>query len=398
MAEKVIMPKAGMAMEEGKIIRWFKKEGDSIEKGEPILEIETDKVNMEVESMSSGILLKIIGQDGDVFPVTDTIGYIGEKNEEISVDVAGKIDIGTHDFEDEETSESKDQVVLYKSTGGKVAATPVAKRLAKERNINLQTVNGTGIHGEIRIRDIEAIEQQKITPLAKKMSQANGIDLDNVFGTGHQGKIMKADILQLLEGRCEEEASAIVLDDENTDADRVPLNGMRKVIAERMLRSHTEIPPVTMNMKADVTSLSRYRKEINDSLGIKLSYNDFILKATATALSEMPYVNASIEGDEIVYKKDINVGMAVALDEGLIVPVIRKTDTMSMKMLSERAKDLASKAREGKLMPDEYTGGTFTVSNLGMYSVTSFTPIINQPESAILGVCAIEKEINSKWR
>jgi pyruvate dehydrogenase E2 component (dihydrolipoamide acetyltransferase) len=174
---------------------------------------------------------------------------------------------------------------------------------------------------------------------------------------------------------------------------RKQLTGMRKVIAERMLKSHLEIPPVTLNAKADVTELVALRKQINDTPDIKISINDLLLKAAAVALSESPDINASIKDNEIIYKLDINIGMAVALEDGLIVPVIKNADKLSLRQISIKAKELAAKAREGKLKPDEYSGGTFTVSNMGMYGIVSFTPIINQPEIAILGVCAIENEL-----
>jgi pyruvate dehydrogenase E2 component (dihydrolipoamide acetyltransferase) len=168
---------------------------------------------------------------------------------------------------------------------------------------------------------------------------------------------------------------------------------MRKIIADRMVQSHLQAPPVTLNVKADVTELVALRKQINERLDIRISFNDFILKATAIALAETPGINASLEGDEIVYKTGIHLGMAVAVDDGILVPVIKDADTLSLKQIAQKAKELSAKAREEKLTPDECSGGTFTVSNLGMYDIVSFTPLLNPPESTILGVCTIENEL-----
>ena len=173
----------------------------------------------------------------------------------------------------------------------------------------------------------------------------------------------------------------------------MPLNGMRKTIAKRMLESHTQVPPVTLNTRADVTKLFGLRKQMNEISSVKISFNDLVVKAVTVALKEFPYINASYTPEGVVYKKDINVGVAVALDEGLIVPVLRNADQYSLQGLSAATKDMATRAREGKLLPDEYTGGTFTVSNLGMFGIESFDPIINMPEACILGVCAITDEL-----
>jgi pyruvate dehydrogenase E2 component (dihydrolipoamide acetyltransferase) len=385
LAHKVIMPKAGMAMEEGKILRWFIKEGEWIEKGDPLLEIETDKVNMEIESMDTGYLLKIVKGEGEVVPVTKTIGYIGEKGEIIEEEAedgtGGKVAQNLLADNTKAALETPNSIGKLEQSAGKVPATPLAKTLAKEKGIDIKGITGTGSFGEIKARDIEKAGRIKATPLASRIANDKGIDISSIEGSGHLGKVRKEDI-EIFE-RQEEKADAL----------RIPLKGMRKIIAERMLKSHTEIPTVTLNAKADVTELYEIRKQINQSGRNRITINDFILKAAASALKESPYINASLEGDEIVQKEEINIGMAVALEEGLIVPVIRNADKLSLNDISKRAKDLAKRARDGKLSPDEYKGGTFTVSNLGMYGIVSFTPIINQPESAILGVCSIEEEL-----
>lgn len=390
MAVEVIMPKAGMAMEEGTVVKWLKNEGERIEAGEPLLEILTDKVNMEIEALASGVLLKILKSEGEVVPVTHTIALIGEPGEKIEVEAplsktetAGKDkDAGREDGDIQEKDardEAREAATVTGALSGKVAATPQAKTLAQRKGIDLALITGTGQYGEIKARDVEAVRSVTATPLARRIAEDNNVELSKIRGSGFGGKVRKEDVLA---------------DMEKTAGDiRVPLKGMRKLIAERMTKSHLEAPPVTMNIKADVTELSTFRKKLSDALDVKISFNDFILKASAMALREYPYMNACIEGNEILRKNEINVGMAVALEDGLIVPVIKNAVNLSLKEMSLKAKELVSKAREGKLPIDEFTGGTFTVSNLGMYDIVAFTPIINPPESAILGVCAIENEL-----
>lgn len=382
MAKEVIMPKAGMAMEEGTIVKWFKKEGDPVEKGEPLLEILTDKVNMEIEALYSGVLLKILKGEGEVVPVTQPIAYIGEPGEDIGDLVAAveKEEVGTAEKpQDEPQKVEADGEAKLEKTVGKVPATPLAKTLAKEKGIDLSTIKGTGSFGQVLARDVKEAKSVLATPLAQRIAEDQGIDLSAVQGSGYRGKVKKED-LPLGHKAIEE-------------SERVPMAGMRKVIADRMLMSYTQSPHVTLNAKADVTELAALRTKMNSASDTKISYNDFVLRAVAMALRQHPFMNVSIEGDDLVYHRDIHLGMAVALEEGLIVPVIRKADELSVREISAQAKELAAKAREGKLLPDEYSGGTFTVSNLGMYGILSFNPIINPPESAILGVCAIQEEL-----
>lgn len=386
MANTVIMPKAGMAMEEGTIVKWFKNEGEKVEQGEILLEILTDKVNMEIEALYSGVLLKILKNEGDVVPVTEPIAYIGEAGEK--VDTAGA-DIAAPSIksspEKQETPKDAPETLTaaLSEEGGRIPATPLAKTLAKEKGIDLKSVRGTGSFGQILAKDVESAGTVSATPLAKRIAQDKGIDLAAVQGSGYLGKVRERDLYP--HDAAPEAISAVI------GGRRVPMAGMRKVIADKMHASYLAAPHVTLNAKADVTELSLLRGKMNEASGIKISYNDFILRATALAIKNNPFINVSIENSELLYKDDINVGMAVALEEGLIVPVIRNTDTLSVRAISNLARELAERAREGRLMPDEYTGGTFTVTNLGMYGITSFGPIINPPESAILGACAIEE-------
>ncbi len=389
MAEKVIMPKAGMSMEFGTIIKWLKEVGDKVEYGEPILEIETDKTSMQVEAMNDGYLLSKLYEAGDEVPVVTTIGYIGEQGETPPTD-----DIPAAKASAPAAQETKEAAPIVEekkqagfSIGGKLRATPAAKRIAREKGIDLASID---THGEpIKARDLaDARAAIKATPLAKRLAEQNGVDIAAVAGSGFGGKVKKDDVLAVSAAPKAMAAQSAAEEDV-----LMPLNGMRKTIAKRMLESHNNVPPVTLNTQADVTGLFDLRKKINDISDVKVSFNDLVVKACTVALREFPNINASYTEQGVLYKKDINIGIAVALDDGLIVPVLRNADGYSLQGLAAAAKDMAGRAREGKLLPDEYTGGTFTISNLGMFGIQSFDPIINMPEACILGVCAITDQL-----
>jgi len=257
----------------------------------------------------------------------------------------------------------------------KIAATPLAKTLAREKGIELASIRGSGTGGVIRGSDVESYKGIKATPLAARIAKEMKVDLSQVKGSGHRGKIKKED-LPVAE---ENNRTGTGISGRGV---RKPMKGIRRIIADRMLKSHLE---------ADVTELLRLRKQMNKTLGSNISVNDIVMKAAVISLKEHSYINVTIDGNDILFLTDINLGMAVALPEGLIVPVIKNAEGLGLKELSDIAKDLGSRAKEDRLVPDEITGGTFTVSNLGMFGITSFTPIINPPESAILGVCAVEE-------
>jgi pyruvate dehydrogenase E2 component (dihydrolipoamide acetyltransferase) len=395
MATRVFMPKAGMDMEAGTIVQWLKKERDTVITGEPLLEIETDKVNLEVEAPATGVLLKITRREGETVPVTETIAWIGEADEIVE-------DVRATNSGKAVTDDSMTPAVLAMKTeapvvpclqpaGDRVAATPLARRLAAEKGVDLKTVPPSGSSGEVKARDIEATKVINATPLARKIAQDLNLDLATVSGTGFSEKIKEADVLAANSDATQSLPPQVV-----AEGNRKPMSAMRRTIAKRMLQSHLCAPPVTQLAKADVTELLEVRKKINEALNVKISLNDILLKVTATALKAHPSINASLDGDHIIQHSFVNLGMAVALEDGLIVPVIRNADQLSLPEISTVARSLAQKARTGKLMPDDFTGGTFTVSNMGQFGIYSFTPIINQPESAILGVCAIEEQLTLK--
>ncbi len=403
MAVEVFMPKAGMDMKEGKIINWLVEVGDEVKEGDGILEIETDKVTMEVEAPADGTLLCKYFEDGATVPVVTVIGYIGEKGEKVpdGPSVAG----GEENKEEvkkevEETVVKTETVVNTNRQKGDIPATPYAKKLAKENDVDLSEVKATGIYGEIKARDIlsycEEIKKQNkgISPLAKRIAEANGVNIDGIEGSGYNGKVMKSDVLGAMStpaAKAADVKEATAATDDSRK--RVKLSGMRKVVAERMFKSHNEIPSVTHNMRADVTELVKLRKQVNESSDVKITLNDFVIKAVTKALQKYPNILVELDGDYLVYNTEVNMGMAVGMETGLIVPVIKNTDKMSITEIAKATKDLVYKANNNKLKPDDYKGSTFTISNLGMYEVESFNPIINQPNSGILGVCTIVDEL-----
>ncbi len=363
MAFEVKMPQLGLTMEEGTVTRWVKKEGEAVKAGDVILEITTDKLTSEVESEHDGTMLKIIAQEGEDIPVKGLLAYIGEPGEEVGGAAV--------------------PAAATEAPAAPVAAAPAVSAAPAP----VATANG-------RIR---------ISPLARKTAAKMGVDYTNVKGSGPAGRIVQKDILAAAQNApaaaapVATAAPAPVAASGNIELmegdEVVKLSGMRKVVAERMAQSRREIPSVTQNVKIDVTNLMKFRKQINGELGVKYSVNDFILKAVAKALKNNRHILVSLDGDKIIQRAHVNVGMAVALDEGLIVPVLKDIDKMSLEEISATAKDLAERARTNKLGMDEYKGSTFSISNLGMFGVETFDPIVNQPDSGILGVCAAQDEL-----
>ncbi len=267
----------------------------------------------------------------------------------------------------------------------KIWATPLAKKLIKERHVNPQSITPSGQYGEIKARDVLKVSAVKTTPAAKKLAAQLNIDL-NTVSTGK--RIRKEDVINY---RAAQKAHGSV--EMPSNAQVKPFTAMKRITGQRMAKTHSEVPPVTMHTHADVTALLKERTARNASGHLKLSLNDYVIHACAKALADSPWANTSYSPEGIVYKPDINIGVAVALEHGLIVPVIKNADRLTLEQISAKMKDLAQKARSGALSVDDCTGGTFTISNLGMYGITSFTPIINLPESLILGVCAVEKRV-----
>lgn len=362
MAYEVLMPQLGLTMEEGTVSAWIKHEGDAVKAGDVILEITTDKLTNEVTSEYDGTLLKIVAQEGEDIPVKGLLAYIGQPGEA----VGGAAPAAAPAVEAAPAAVPAAAPVPAAQVGGKrVKISPLARKTAQKTGVDYTVLTGTGPSGRIVVKDVlAAASAPKAAPAPVAAPAPSAAPAAPKAG------------LELMEGDTV-----------------VKLAGMRKVVAQRMLQSHTEIPPVTQNIKVDVTELMSFRKMLMDTTGKKYSVNDLILKATAKCLRQHPEMLVSFDGDQIIQRAHVNIGMAVALDAGLIVPVIRDADKMSLDAISTAAKDLATRAKENKLTPDEYKGSTFSVSNLGMFGIETFTPIINQPDAAILGVCAVEDEV-----
>lgn len=404
MAKEIFMPKLSSTMAVGTLLQWFKEEGDLVEVGEPLFEIMTDKINIEVESYEEGILLKQYFQEDDEIPVNTVIGYIGNQNESVPAEspgVSGEEPLEKLNSSNESTNEttttltSTGKVLETETTStvnGKVRATPAARRVARENDITLSTVSGSGPKGRIHQQDVlQALENNRVlvTPLAKKIAQENGVDLNEVTGTGVHGKIEKSDVLNFIDNAKTQQSSPYT-------GERVKLKGLRKAIADKMLESIRTIPHVTLTSEVDMTKAIEVRKAllpmIERQTGYRLSYTEIIMKTVAQVLGKHPKVNASLIDNEIVYNEDVNIGLAVAVENGLIVPSLKRVNRKGLAELTEMSKTLGKKARENKLTPGEMRGSTFTISNLGMYAIDGFTPIINPPETAILGVGRIAEK------
>ena len=417
MPDAVIMPKTEMAMEEGTIVRWLKQEGEVVQAGEPLVEIESDKATMEAEAETSGTLLKIVHKEGDTVPVAETIAYIGESGESIpgeageataepGADVSGSEISGTkQDAGVNEASATRSaQAERFQDASG-VRATPYARTVASRHQVELSAITPTGPAGEVTGQDVLAEldknrEKPYASPLARRTAELHQLDLGALTGTGPGGRITRDDVLLATETQERQQASvrSAAVDTVKSggaaaESKREPLSAMRKSIARAMTATHQSVPSVTLDCKADVTRLVELREQLNSEGEFRYSLNDFVLKAVARALVDYPRINVRLQDEELVWLNEINLGMAVAMEEGLVVPVIRQADTLTLRGLAEGARVLAERAKDRKLTSDEMEGAGFTVTNLGMYGIRSFTPIINLPQAAILGVNTVESEL-----
>jgi len=323
---RVVMPRLSLTMKEGTVVQWFKKEGDTVQKGEPLVEVLSEKVTYDVEAPASGVLRKILAVEGINVPVDEAVGIIAAPDESIAeVEVAAVIG-----------SKPAEEVVI--------APEGVSVEKAEERVI--------------------------ASPAAKRLAREHGVDLSKVKGSGPEGRVVEEDVKRFIEGAGVAPRLREV----------IPLSGIRKTTAERVSLSARTAPHSTITMEVDMTNAVKFHQET------QLSFTDMLVKAIAKALREHPIMNATLENEQIKVFEDINVGVAVATDKGLVVPVIRNADKKALNEISSSLKELVEKARQGKLEKEDMTGGTFTVTNLGMYGVDVFIPIINPPETAILGV------------
>ncbi|MBW4848481.1 dihydrolipoamide acetyltransferase family protein [Bacillus safensis] len=392
MPKEIFMPKLSSTMEVGTLLQWFKEEGDSVEIGEPLFEIMTDKINIEVEAYDDGIFLKKYYEADDQIPVNAVIGYIGEANEQVPSEPPAQSEEDSSGSSESASSDtaSSSSTEAPKTPNEKVRATPAARKTAKDHHVPIHEVSGTGPKGRVQKRDVEAAvhsneKDQRVSPLAEKVAAREGIDLANVAGSGAHGKIMKSDV-----------TAAAAQTAESSPVKTQKLAGMRKVIADRMSQSAFTAPHVTLTSEIDMTKAKEVRKQllpaIEKETGYRLSFTEIIIHAVSNVLTRHPHINMTFEQNELHFHDDVHIGLAVAVKDGLMVPVISHANQKGLKQLTKEAKEIGRNARDQKLLPDQLKGSTFTISNLGMYAIDTFTPIINQPEVAILGVGRIQEK------
>ncbi|MCF2665315.1 2-oxo acid dehydrogenase subunit E2 [Oscillibacter valericigenes] len=406
-ASLVIMPKQGLMMTEGTIINWLVKEGEQVTAGKPLFEMETDKLTITMDAEVSGTMLKILHPAGDVVPITEPIAIVGEAGTDVSGFAGGAAPAAAPaapvPAAAPAAAPAAPAAVPARDPNTRIWASPRARLHAEENGVDLAYVPATGPDDYIIDRDVISYLANKpaVTPLAANVAKAQGIDLSGVTGTGANGKITTADLPGAAPAAVAAPAAAPAADATLADAEAPAgqltrgthtekMSGMRKAISKNMLASKSTNAQTNHRMVVDMTAAIALRKQYKD-LGIKISYNDIIVRACAKALQDMPIVNASVDGSNIVYHDYVNVGTAVSVPGGLIVPVIKDADIIGLSGIAAKSTELIEKARDGKLTDADYHGGTFTVSSLGMFDLDDFVAIINPPESAILAVGKIAK-------
>lgn len=397
MAQAVVMPKLGQTVEESSIVKWHKKEGDAVKKGEILFEIETDKAVLEIESFFDGTLIKVLVGEGISVPVLSTVAFIGtpgepipavvpppaaEKKAEVMAPAFGAPKAATQRTEAPAVAVAARpaSAPLAPVAPSRLFISPRARALAKERVVDPANISGSGPNGRITVRDVESYCEAggyatlRITPAAKELAAKEGLDVLKVKALARDGRIAVEDVKR---------ASAMKPQ---------KMSKRRQIIAKRLTDSFTTTPHFYVTVSADMTDLMAYRKQLKDA-GKAYTVTDFILKAVILALQEFPTVNSTTDGVSVRWHGPVQLGMAVALDEGLVVPVIRNAGDLTMEELHDTAKTLAEKARAGTLLPDEMTGSSFTVSNMGMMDVENFHAIINPGEGAILAVSSTKDQV-----
>ena len=405
MATKVLLPKLGQTMEEGTIIEWIKKEGEPVARGDLLFTIESDKAVLEVESRSKGVLRKILLDKGVKVPVLTVVGIIGGPDEDIS-GLLSEIQGGSPATAPAASAEAAAQATApaseappsealagptpVRAEGERIFASPRARKKAREKGVDLAFVSGSGPNGRIIEKDVLAYAeaQPAATPLARKVAQEAGLSLAQVPTAGAR---ITADQVRAAATRPQ-----VTLPAAPAAGEIVPMAGVRAIIADRMATSAHTTAAVTLQSVVDATEFVAVRTKLKeafaDELGFSIGYNDLLAVIVARCLVEFPYMNARLEESGIRLLEGVNVGLAVDNERGLLVPVIHGADKLGLKELAKTFRELVARAREGKSLPDDLQGGTFTITNLGMFGVDMFSPIINLPECAILGVGRIRPE------
>ncbi len=395
MAELIIMPKLGFNMDEGKLVKWCFAVGDAMKKGDVLFEIETDKTTMPVEATADGVLLKTMLPEGEYADVFTPIAVVGEAGEDPDAALASAegniaaVESGQVEAVAETAPAAAAPAPIAPAPAGGVKLTPKAQKMVAEEGIDpasLAGIQGTGFEGGITAKDIKA------SPLAKKLAAASGVELASVAGSGAGGKVMKADVVAASASTTAAAAPAGSTDEKKI-LEATPYKGVRKIIGEKLAQSKFTAPHLYFTDSIDTTKFTAFRKELNESApeGVKIAVSDLLTMAASKCLQKYPGINVSLVDEQIVSYKSTNVGTAVAGENGLIVPVIKNVQEKTLTQVAAESRDLVERAKVGKLAPEEYSGGTFSISNLGMFGIENFTAIINPPESAILSVSSVRK-------
>lgn len=392
MAEIICMPKLGFNMDEGQLVRWCKAVGDEVKKGEVLFEINTDKTTMPVEATGDGVLLKTMLDENEYADVFTPIAVVGSAGEDADAALAAY----SAENGGEAPAAAAEEVASEAAAApvSEVPAadvkdlklTPKAKRLVREEGIDpasLKDIKGTGFQGGITAKDIKA------SPLARKLAEKTGVELGAVAGTGVNGKIMKADVQKAAETASAAQAPAST--EEKKILSSVPYKGVRKIIGDKLAESKFTAPHLYFTDAVDTTNMTAFRKQMNEVSERKITVSDILVYAASKTLQKFPGINSALVDGNIVTYESTNIGVAVAGDNGLIVPVIKNVQEKSLTKVSEENRDLVDRAKEGHLKPEEYSGGTFSISNLGMFGIGNFTAIINPPEAAILSISSVRK-------
>ena len=389
MATNVLLPQWGMNMEDGTLTKWLVSEGDEIDQGQPLVEVETAKINSELESPASGIVAHIIAAEGSLAKVGDIIAVIGAPGENPPRPEPGDAAPPTA------TRRRPRRAGPKAGAGAAPQVTPVARRLARDNNISLDDVTGTGPRGRITEQDVrDAIDAGKrpkvqIVPRARMLARQEDIDLEDVTGTGPAGRILVADVERAIAERDSTAARSDAV------SEVVPLTGLRKTIADRMSMSVSTMAQVTLTTEVDVTELQKLRESLVSEWRphrLRPLDLDIIIAAVADALKAHPRINAHLVDGEVRLLKDVNIGVAVAVPDGLVVPVLRGADSLDLLGVAQGMRSLADKTRKGQLGLDDVTGAGFTVTALSNYEIDAFTPIIDPPQVAILGLGRIQQK------
>lgn len=377
MAIKIEMPKLSDTMEEGVIAKWNVKEGDTVEAGDIIAEVETDKATMEVEAFDPGTVLKIFAKEGDAIPLGGLMAVIGDEGEDVSeiIESAGSGSSEKEEVKEEKSSEKSEKKESSDSDD-------------EEFDPILGDLNGDGDSGKEKKKETTGQTDGRIkaSPLARKMAEEKGIELGNVDGSGPEGRIIKKDIENY---KPKEKPAATSATFDSEESEDVKVSQMRKVIARRLSESKFSNPHFYETIDVDMEQAMQARAQLNEVSEVKISFNDIVVKACAAALRRHPDINSSWLDDVIRKHGDVNVAVAVAVDEGLMTPVLRHADKKNLRQISSETRELAELARDRKLQPEQMEGSTFTISNLGMFGIEEFTAIINPPNACILAVGAI---------